>query len=267
MRRAADVGRHYGQQGMGIARGRFGTTFVRPTPLVLHCCHHKVGTVWMAKVLRSLGTHFGLRYEHLDGPPHPATRLALQHHTRVDLGSFRPFVGSHMVRDPRDVVVSGYHYHLWTNEPAIVAPDPALDGRSHQEHLRSLDREAGLLAEIRRASTRAIRDMATWDYADPRFVELRYEDMVSDGDAEFERLFRHYGFTERNVDVAVQLARQHSFERVEKRELGDVREGRHRRSGVPGQWRDEFTASHRELFKELCGDALVTLGYERDDSW
>ena len=109
--------------------------------------------------------------------------------------------------------------------------------------------------------------MATWNYADPRIVELRYEDAITDGSGTFSRLFRHYGFTDHAIERSVDLAAQSSFERVEQRSLGDVRDGRHLRSGVPGQWRDEFLPSHRELFKELAGESLVTLGYETDDRW
>jgi hypothetical protein len=269
MRRVERAGRRYTADAIGRVRGRVAGPFGRDRHpgLVVHCCHHKVGTVWFEQVLRSVSRHFGLAYEHLDGAPSPRTRIALQHHTRVDLGTFRPFVGSHMVRDPRDVVVSGYHYHLWTDEPAIVAPDPAYGGVSYRDHLRGLDREAGLLAEIRRASNRTIAEMAVWDFADPRFLEIRYEDAMADEGSTFARLFRHYGFTERATAVAVDIARRHGFERVESRPLGTVREGRHRRSGRPGQWRDEFGPAHRELFKELTGDALVRLGYEQDDRW
>lgn len=235
---------------------------------LVHFCHHKVGTVWFARVLRAVAQHYGLSFEHLEAaPPAPGTRIALQHHTRVDLASFGSFVGSHIVRDPRDVVVSGYHYHLWTNERAIVAPDPALGGASYQEHLRGLDRKAGLLAEIRRASSRAIREMAEWDYDDPRFLELRYEDALADDHATFTELFRHYGFSDRAVERSAEIARAFGFRQMAGRPLGEVQEDAHLRSGLPGQWRDEFNENHVALFKELAGDALVTLGYEADDRW
>ncbi len=39
------------------------------------------------------------------------------------------------------------------------------------------------------------------------------------------------------------------------------------RSGKTGGWREHFTDAHRKLFKEVAGDLLVRLGYERDNQW
>ena len=39
------------------------------------------------------------------------------------------------------------------------------------------------------------------------------------------------------------------------------------RKGVVGDWRSSFTPRAVERFKELTGNALVTLGYERDSHW
>ncbi len=39
------------------------------------------------------------------------------------------------------------------------------------------------------------------------------------------------------------------------------------RSGKTGGWREHFTDEHRKLFKEVAGDLLVRLGYERDNQW
>ena len=33
-----------------------------------------------------------------------------------------------MIRDPRDVIVSGYFYHQWTDEPWANEPRPELGG-------------------------------------------------------------------------------------------------------------------------------------------
>jgi hypothetical protein len=236
--------------------------------LLLHCCHHKTGTVWFQRVLRAVGTHFGLPYENLRGrSPGRWTRVAVQHDSVIDIARLPAFVGSHMVRDPRDVVVSGYHYHLWTTEPAIVAPDPAYDGRSYQDHLRSLDTKRGLLAEIERASRRVLVTMAAWEYDRPQFLELRYEDAIIDEAGTFGRLFRHYGFTDAATSAAVEIAGRFGFERQEQRRLGEAQEGRHLRSGAIGQWQEIFDDDHKARFKELAGPTLIQLGYEQDDRW
>ena len=39
------------------------------------------------------------------------------------------------------------------------------------------------------------------------------------------------------------------------------------RSGKTGSWREYFTDEHKQLFKDVAGDLLVKLGYEKDNHW
>lgn len=39
------------------------------------------------------------------------------------------------------------------------------------------------------------------------------------------------------------------------------------RSGKTGEWKEHFTDEHKELFKDITGDLLVRLGYERNNDW
>jgi hypothetical protein len=39
------------------------------------------------------------------------------------------------------------------------------------------------------------------------------------------------------------------------------------RSGEKSGWRKAFTPEHRRLFREVAGDLLIELGYEKDHSW
>jgi len=39
------------------------------------------------------------------------------------------------------------------------------------------------------------------------------------------------------------------------------------RSGKTGGWREHFTDAHKKLFKDVAGDLLVRLGYEKDNDW
>ena len=172
-----------------------------------------------------------------------------------------------MIRDPRDIAVSAYYYHLWTRERWARAERERLEGHSYQEYLRGIDREEGLSAEITRLSGNVFRRMAGWDYHRPDYCELRYEDLIADERTWFERVFRHYGFRDDAVSEALTIAERLSFSNSSKRNLGEVTEGSHLRSGKPGQWREEFSERHRDLFKRLTGDLLIRLGYESDDTW
>jgi len=39
------------------------------------------------------------------------------------------------------------------------------------------------------------------------------------------------------------------------------------RSGKTGEWRAHFTDEHKDIFKEIAGDLLLKLGYEKNNDW
>jgi hypothetical protein len=103
--------------------------------------------------------------------------------------------------------------------------------------------------------------MAAWNYAQPEFIEVRYEDLIRDEGAYFERMFRHYGFRDDAVECSAELAARFSFRRFGCRSLGEFSRGDSMRSGETGQWHEVFTPAHRALFRELTGNLLDRLGY------
>lgn len=172
-----------------------------------------------------------------------------------------------MIRDPRDVIISGYFYHLWADEPWLHEPWDELSGASYQSYLRSKSEEEGLAAEIRFVGAQTIEDMIAWNYNQAEFIELRYEDMMTDDGKRFETLFRHYGFAESSLHILVELAAEFHFNNAAGRELGRVAERQHKRDGSLGQWKTRFTKSVKNDFKDKLGESLVKLGYEKDFSW
>jgi hypothetical protein len=237
-----------------------------PPYTLVHCAHHKVGTVWWGNVLRTVAKQCGVRYAEVAGGDGPiaADVYLFQHSRHFDRARFtgRPFRGTHMIRDPRDIVVSGYFYHLWTTEPWANLPDPRYGGRSLREELNRRDRHDGLLLEIERVILGdPLRDMLTWDYAQPEFLELRYEDVIADEAGSFDRAFRHFGFTGRDVGRGLDIVAEMSFSRVAGRTVGEVGTATHLRSGRPGEWREHFDAYHLERWQQLAGAAVARLSY------
>ena len=231
--------------------------------LLIHCAHHKVGTVWFKNVLGRVAALYGLSFQvSRVQPAFPRIGIVLVNGSRIDLDSLPPFRGSHIVRDPRDVAVSGYFYHRRCQESWVLAPDDRYGGRSYQQYLQSVDEETGLAEEIVSHTSRVCATMAGWDYTRPDILELRYEEFIADEAAHWLRLYRHYGFRERPAGRAARLACNFSISSEAYRQRRA-----HVRSGKAGDWRSHFTSHHRDLFMEHCGDILVRLGYERDDRW
>jgi hypothetical protein len=234
-------------------------------PLLVHCSHHKIGTVWFMRVLKSVSETYGLRFE-IVGPnrPSPDSEVLLFNNAfrfKLEYLEGRQFRGSHIIRDPRDLAVSGYHYHLRTTEQWAMTPSKRWGGQSYQELLRSMNPHDGLLTEIERCTGSEFKSMGNWDYSQPDFLELRYEDVLDDEAAAFGRLFRHYGFKDTECEASVQKARSFSLDVVRADKDAHVRSGR------PGEWRDAFEPEHIAKFKELTGNLLVQLGYETNMDW
>ena len=238
------------------------------TGLLVHCCHHRSGTVWFWRVLSTVTHRYGLRFQKCDQEElEPTTEVFMQDHSQINRSVLPAYRGSHMIRDPRDMVVSGYHYHLWTEEEWARIPREKYDGKSFQDALNAVGKKRGLMLEMERFCQSDLQDMLEWDYDDPAFLELKYEEIIADERTHFEKLFRHYGFHTDAIEEGLKVAEHYSFQNVSERDIGDVEEESHLRSGKSSQWEDHFDDELKTHFKKLAGDAVVQLGYEETEEW
>ncbi|NJL82057.1 MAG: sulfotransferase domain-containing protein [Chloroflexaceae bacterium] len=240
----------------------------RKQKLIIHCSHHKAGTVWFSNVLKEVANQFGLQFQYCRQEKlYLTTEIFLEDHSCLDFEKLPPHRGSHIIRDPRDMIISGYFYHLWTHEKWANIPRQKYGDRSYKDYLNSLDLEAGILAEIKRAINGGIKEMSIWDYTDPNFINIKYEDLVKNEREIFSSIFRHYGFHERAIAQSLEIVDYYSFKNVKKREAKENFKKSHLRSGRSGEWRELFTDAHKAYFKEHCGDILLKLGYETNYDW
>ena len=236
--------------------------------LIVHCCHHRSGTVWFTRVLSTVARRYGLRFQAAEQEAlKPSTEILLQDHSQIDRSRLPSYRGSHMIRDPRDMVVSGYHYHRWTEEEWAHRPREKYNGKSFREALNSVEKKRGMILEMERFCEEDLQDMLQWEYDDPAFLELKYEDVIADEASYFEALFEHYGFHDDAVEVGLDIAAYYSFQNLSGRDVGEVEEQSHLRSGRTSQWEEHFDEELKSRFKELAGDAVVQLGYEEDSEW
>ena len=120
--------------------------------LIFHGAYHKMGTIWFTNLLRKIGESYGLSIQigNRNDECHDGSDILIANHSQTDLSQLEDYVGTHLIRDPRDAIVSGYFYHLWTNEGWAHQPHDEYDGMSYQAFLKSQSQEEGLKAEIRR---------------------------------------------------------------------------------------------------------------------
>jgi hypothetical protein len=220
------------------------------------------------KILKDISDAYGLRFQLCDDVPlDERSDVALYMHSwNFDHNHLRgrEFRGTHMLRDPRDMVVSAYYYHLHTDEAWVHRPRDLWGGMSLQSYLNSLDVHDGIMVEIQRFGRGPITSIAEWNYNQPEFLELHYEDVIDNQAEAFQAIFNHYGFNAEALRTGLEIVERRSLRGMNSWSPDDLR---HVRSGAPGQWREAFSPDHAARFKELSGDLLVRLGYESNMDW
>jgi hypothetical protein len=92
-------------------------------------------------------------------------------------------------------------------------------------------------------------------------LAVRFEDLILDRQAALIRILDHLAARGFVPNLARERAIDALASSIAPRASGTFRRGQ------PGEWRDNFTAENKRVFKLATGDLLKRLGYERDDSW
>lgn len=286
--------------------------------------HHKCASTWVWQILAGVCREIGLHHRLVVDPRTPSAHGPLTDYTatfeREDLGRYLrgagadivscinadraqleamgPVRGVHVIRDPRDIIVSAYFSHR-NSHPVEGLPHLA----EHRAQLQEVSEDEGLMLEMD-FSAQELEDLATWDYDRPEILELTMEALtdrpyegfieifsffdllewdepyrVKDrarvfGRRALNRLSTRPGFgglrqpTKATGDLLLGTVYQHRFEaRARGRKTGEENPNSHYRKGVAGDWANYFSADHVAAFKERYGDLLVRLGYETGYGW
>ncbi len=157
--------------------------------------HHKAMTTYFHAVLKALTDTLNIPFDHVNSQqPDSTAKIFLSMQGRQDFKALKPYRGVHIMRDPRDMIVSGYHYHKWALEPWLHRVDE--NGESYQEKLNRVDKTAGLFLEIQHFIFMYRKTLEAWDLADPDILEslLRSADGSRTRAISMPRSFRISGF-------------------------------------------------------------------------
>jgi hypothetical protein len=232
-------------------------------PLLWVGTHHKAMTTYFNAVLRFFAYSARMKFEKISlEQPDPATQIFLSNHSRMDLTPLAPYRGVHLMRDPRDMIVSGYHYHRWTNETWVHRPDEA--GRTYQQKLLEADKHTGLFIEIDHFIFFYREQLEAWDMDDPDILEVPYEELMGDGrDQLYHDIFAHLNVADNIAAIGVDLMRLFEAKRRTGRAKdADKAKHQHIRSGRKEQWREELTQEHLDYIEVQLGPVLRKFGYQ-----
>src|SRR5438034_97776 len=241
---------------------------------VVVATHHKTGTVWMDGVFKAIARDLGVQYvdfrsqygrldEALRGP-----FILLnydsnfrEHAHLLNRDDVRVL---HLVRDPRDVLISALHYHKESAESWLHEPVPGYNDVTYQRSLKALPtRFDQYLFEMEHSTASTLRDVLSWRYGRANCFEARYEDLRQDVELKYwRRISVFLGFNQKEQEICCRRFWQNSL-------FGGLpRVGnRHVRSGDVAQWKREFTKDLGFAFLMRFPDALKSLGYEINDGW
>ena len=242
-------------------------------PLIIHCCHHKTGTVVVEKILRTISTPLGLKYQYCpQSQLEPDTDIWLEHHSKIDFSQIdRPVIGSHMIRNPCAVIVSAYEYHKNTIEPWANRKIRSLNNVTYREILGKLNLEEGLYFEMKNdlyleSSKNTIMDIYNWDYRRPNFLEVKYEDLMTDFDGVLSNMFKHYGFTREMIDKSLDLASRYNLRNKKAEDLQNNKHVTNKNLDLD-KWKEYFNNPEliKKFWKIYPEDIFQKIGYIDDN--
>lgn len=290
-------------------------------PLSIYFGHHKAASGWFNGILRETCFKAGWKFAEFntdrDFSKYGSLRAAIDviapdviSYRNADINQLNdmpPYRGFHVIRDPRDIVVSAYFSHLSShateNWPELV---------KHRQKLNAIGKDLGIISEID-FSRQFINLISNWDYDNPNILELTLEDISSDPVNTLIQAMRFIHILPENDVVSYPPLRfraiarllnqlhyrgrrrlpkglrlypyRHPFEFLYTSELISIIEknnfqrlagGRsrgtedtssHYRKGIAGDWRNHFTADHVKSFKHTYPLLCTKLGYTKDESW
>ncbi len=154
--------------------------------LLICFTHHKCASRWIFSIFRDLIDYLGLTYVHEDNfgqmPQSHGNNNSIKYVDAFLHGNGSKeiieklksaniqYKGIHIIRDPRDIVVSGYFSHRYNHNRRDWL-------KSHAEKLDIVNEKEGLLLEVDHCKIN-IDLIKGWDYHDPNIIEIKYEEIT-----------------------------------------------------------------------------------------
>jgi len=247
--------------------------------------HHKCASQWISRVCHSLSQRHGLLFTYIDFFHSPELSLgqwvagqgtgflAYANAHPAHVATLDSIKGFHVIRDPRDMIISGYFSHRNSHHTVDL---PELE--AHRKKLLDASKDEGIFLEME--YSRELRrngidigllsSLENWNYQQDNILEIKYEDLVTDPAGMYLKIFTFLGLIQSRADhpELLRILDQYSFENLSGgRSRGTENQQNHFRKGVSGDWKNHFSREHADLFKKEYADLLIRLGYEQDDQW
>jgi len=162
-------------------------------------------------------------------------------------------------RDPRDLLVSqvffatemyeGHGMHEFYKS----LPD---FGERLKIAITGIDRDGLKMVSVRQ------RYEGVFEWLEqPSVMCLRFEDLIDNRDVFLNTMLEEVEKTGYKIPIQRERALKILVEAIQPKKSQTFRVGK------TGGWKEYFTEEHKALFKDVAGDLLVSLGYEKNNDW
>jgi sulfotransferase 6B1 len=162
-------------------------------------------------------------------------------------------------RDPRDMLVSqvffatDMHEEHGMHEYYNSLPD---FGERLKVAITGIDREGLYMVGVKQ------RYEGVFQWLEQEHVmSIRFEDLIDNRDATLNAMLDEVESTGYKIPTPREKALSVLVDAIQPRKSHTYR------SGKTGGWHDHFKDEHRKLFKDVAGDLLIRLGYEKNNDW
>jgi sulfotransferase 6B1 len=162
-------------------------------------------------------------------------------------------------RDPRDMLVSQVFFATDMNEEHGLheyynsLPD---FGERLKVAITGLDRDGLYMVSVKQ------RYEAVFQWLEQKHLMcLRFEDLINNQESTLNAMLDEVERTGYEIPTPREKALHTLIEAIQPRKSHTFR------SGKTGGWREHFTEEHKKLFKDVTGDLLVRLEYEKSNDW
>ncbi len=261
----------------------------RARPQMLVFSYHKSGTTLFLRIMSAVAEALGLQLANRYGMVSvidPGADIVLLPHSLVGRPPDTPFRAIRVVRDPRDIWVSGYLYHLHSREEwctmtnfdptsPIVYPRvdfsvqhrpeawkqaylTGLGGKSYQQNLLDRDRGGGLQFELERYTAWTLDAMRGWRLGGPAVRDVKLESIACDFESTMRVIFQHLCLREEECGIALRACANQDIARMTDAEIAA---DPFIHSREVSKWQGMLSPEQVAGFEWQYGDVITSLGY------